>query len=160
MDVFIQKVLNTIEQYELLQADDLVYVALSGGADSIALLHCMCVLRDTLKLSGVRALHVNHGLRGDESDEDMRFVQRVCENMRVPLTVSCVDVANEAETARKGLEETGRRLRYAFFENAITGKNNAKIATAHTADDCAETVLLNMARGCSMRGVCGIPINR
>lgn len=144
------KVLQAVRQYGMLQSGH-VLVALSGGADSMSLLHVLLSMRDTMGFS-VEAAHVNHGLRGAESDADEAFVRRECDRLGVPLHVLYADVYGEAAKTGEGLEECGRRIRYAFFASVARGE----IATAHTADDNAETVLLHFARGAGLQGLCGI----
>lgn len=100
----------------------------------------------------LEAAHVNHGLRGEESDRDEAFVRAVCETLSVPLHVLHADVAAEAHRTGEGIEACGRRLRYAFFDRVAKGE----IATAHTRNDNAETVLQHLARGSGLRGMCGI----
>ncbi len=150
------RVRDAVERERLLSPGDDVAVALSGGADSMALLCALLRLKNALSLGNVFCLHVNHGLRGEESERDERFVREQCASMGVPLTVSRVDVASGRHKG-ESLEQAGRRFRYAFFEQAAHG---AKIATAHTADDQAETILLHVMRGCGPSGLCGIAYRR
>ena len=145
------KALGTIHRHGMLQSGH-VLVALSGGADSVSLLHVLLSLRDELGLS-VEAAHVHHGLRGEEADRDERFVRELCAKWNVPLHVLHANVAAEAAETGESLEACGRRVRYAFFDLLAKGE----IATAHTRDDNAETVLLHLARGSGLRGLCGIP---
>ncbi len=154
------KVLNTIRRNDLLKAGDTVFVALSGGADSVALLHILLLLCEKLSLSSVRALHVHHGIRGEYADRDEQFVRELCETLSVPLTVAHVDVPLEIQRTGESMEEAARRLRYAFFDAQTASLPNAKLATAHTASDQAETVLLRLIRGCGLKGVAGIPVSR
>ena len=147
------KVWETITQYDMLQQGDRVVAALSGGADSMALLAFLLELKEPLGI-GVSACHVNHGLRGEESDRDEAFVRDWCRRLEVPLQV--VRLEGEALRREKGgsLEEAARRARYQALEKAAAG---GKIATGHTASDNLETILLNLARGTGLRGLCGIP---
>lgn len=147
------KVLN-FWRAQALPEDTAVTCAVSGGADSVAMLHCLRSLQDELCLT-VRAAHYNHHLRGAESNRDEAFVRELCENWGVPLTVSGGDVAARAAETGESVEEAARRMRYAFFSSL-----DGFIATAHTADDNLETVLLNLLRGTSLRGLCGIPVRR
>lgn len=151
MDKFIE----TLEQFHMLSASETVLVALSGGADSVSLLHRFVLLRKTRKLT-VLAGHVNHSLRGDEADRDEAFCRTLCEAWSVPFLSTRVDVKGEAENTGESVEECARRLRYAFLE-AQAEKHGALLATAHTADDNLETVLLNLIRGTGLKGLCGIP---
>ena len=138
----------------LIEPETHLVCAVSGGADSVAMLHCMCALREELRIT-VAAAHFNHHLRGAESDRDEAFVRTLCETLGVELTVSGGDVAARAARTGESIEEAARKLRYAFFEEL-----DAPVATAHTADDNLETVLLNLVRGTSLRGLCGIPPRR
>ncbi len=147
-------VLRTVRTYAMLSPGERVVVGLSGGADSVCLLHLLLSLRDALQLT-VEAVHVNHGIRGEEAARDERFCASLCEKWNVKLTVVRCDVPNVCEATGEGTEECARRLRYEALLHAA-GKN-AKIATAHNADDNAETVLLHLTRGAGLRGLCGIP---
>ena len=147
-----EKVLETIARYDMLRDTDAVTVALSGGADSVALLHCMLSLKDKLGIK-VHALHLNHNLRGAESLRDEEFVKNLCKKWNVPLTVENADVNSVSILSGESIELAARRVRYAFFEKYCIGK----CATAHTGSDSAETVLFNLTRGTALSGVCGIP---
>lgn len=147
------KVLSFINKHNMLNRGDSVVVALSGGADSMALLHILLSLKDELGIS-VCAAHVNHCLRGDESERDEAFVRQVCGRLGVVLHVLRADVAAESKRTGEGTEECGRRIRYEFFES-VDGVS--KIATAHTLSDDTETLLFNLARGSGLNGLCGIP---
>ena len=138
--------LRTLRSYHMLQSGDTVTCAVSGGADSMALLWCMYLLRDKLNLR-VQAAHFNHHLRGEESDRDEAFVREFCDRFDIPLFVGGAQV----QPGEKGLEAAARDARYAFL-NTIEGK----IATAHTADDNAETVLMHLVRGTGLKGLGGI----
>ena len=142
----LNKLLKQLRQYEMVSAGDHVICAISGGADSVALLFGMYLLREKL---GIRlsAVHFNHGLRGAESDRDEKFVRDFCAHYDIDLTVGKQQVV----AGRKGLEAAAREARYAFFATL-----NGKIATAHTADDNAETVLMHLVRGTGLRGLGGI----
>lgn len=129
-----------------------VTVAVSGGADSVALLHAMLSLRESYGVT-VYAAHLNHALRGGEADADAQFVAELCRAWSVPLFSEKIDVAAFAAEQGQSTELAARNVRYAFLRRVAKGK----IATAHTADDNAETVLLHMARGAGLNGICGIP---
>ncbi len=131
-----------------------VTAALSGGADSVCLLHCLLTVRETLALE-VAAVHVQHGLRGDESDRDEAFCRDLCARWDVPLTVETVDVTGYAAAHRCSIETAARELRYAVFDRI-----GGCVATAHTASDQLETMLFRLARGTGLKGLCGIPARR
>ena len=138
--------LSMIRKYQMLQPGDTVTCAVSGGADSVALLFAMYLLREKLGIR-LRAAHFNHHLRGEESQRDEEFVRKLCDFYGIPLTVGEGNVA----PGEKGLEAAARDARYGFFET-LPGKT----ATAHTADDNAETVLMHLVRGTGLKGLGGI----
>lgn len=148
---------ETIRRYAMLPRGARVVAALSGGADSTALLHFLCSLRgeDTLALQ-VFAAHVNHGLRGPEAQRDEEFCAGLCRRLGVTLYTEHADIRAEAAAHGETQEQAGRRVRYAFFER-LGGQLGARVATAHTLSDSIETLLLNLTRGTGLRGLCGIP---
>lgn len=135
----------TVERYGMDISRPLVMV--SGGPDSVALLRVLLDLG-----SGPTVLHVEHGVRGDESLEDAEFVQRLCEELGVAYEVRCLNLGGVPN-----FQETARRERYRSAEEVADASGLEKIATGHTVDDVAETVLMNLARGAGLRGVSGIP---
>lgn len=150
------KVLSAIETYALLRQGDRVTVGLSGGADSVALL---CVLHELCEKLGVTvsAFHVNHTLRGAESDGDEAFCRALCAKLDVPFDSCRLDVRTYCRENGCSIEEGARILRYKALRQAARG---GIIATAHHLEDNAETVLLNLARGTALDGLCGIPVKR
>ncbi len=148
------RVLRWCRENALLSPGQAVVCAVSGGADSVAMLHLLCSLRSELDLT-ISAAHFNHRLRGAESDRDEAFVRRLCADWGIPLTVSSGDVAAYAQSTGASLEEAARHLRYAFFSSL-----GQTVATAHTADDNLETLLLNLIRGTGLTGLAGIPPKR
>ena len=148
------KVLRYIRENDLILSGSTLVCAVSGGKDSVCLLHLMLSLQDELQIR-VEAAHLNHQLRGAESDRDEAFVRKLCKTLGVPLTVSRADVSGRCKATGESMEEAARVLRYQFFERL--GK---PVATAHTMDDNLETVLLNLIRGTALRGLCGIPSKR
>lgn len=140
------KICAFLKQYEMVKPGDRVICAVSGGADSMALLWAMYLLKDKLQIS-LSAAHFNHHLRGEESDRDEAFVTEFCEGYGIPLYKGEGDV----KAGQKGLEAAAREARYAFLES-LPGK----IATAHTADDNAETLLMHLIRGTGLKGLGGI----
>lgn len=130
-------------KFDLIQPGDTVVCAVSGGADSIALLWALYLLKEEWDLQ-LSAAHFNHHLRGEESNRDERFVRDFCEGYAIPLHVGSAHVV----PGRKGLEAAARDARYAYLRQ-LPGK----IATAHTADDNAETVLMRLVRGTGLKGL-------
>lgn len=150
------KVKNTIRRYNLPLSGRTVAVGVSGGADSMALLHVLLELKDEYKLN-VIACHVNHGIRGETADRDEMFVIKECEKLGVEVHVLSADVPAGAERNHLGLEEYGRRIRYEFFNSVA---DDVIIATAHTLSDRCETLIFNITRGTSVKGLCSIPAVR
>lgn len=136
-----------------------VAVALSGGADSTALLRVLHAAnglpRESLGI-GLSAVHVHHGIRGDAADRDQQFVHDLCARLGLPLIVRAVDTPTHAARFGQTLEEAARSLRYAAFTDLIASGEADAIATAHTADDQAETVLMKLLRGAWTEGLAGI----
>ncbi len=132
-----------------------ITVALSGGADSVALLYSLWFLKDELQIE-LSACHVNHNLRGDESDGDEMFVRRMCRLLDIPLYVRNIKVLDYV-SKHESVELVARKIRYDFFSELGADR---LIATAHTASDNCETVLINLIRGTALSGMCGIPPKR
>lgn len=149
----IYKVKSTLEKYGVSLSGKNVIVALSGGADSMTLMNVLFGLSREIGFT-LSAAHVNHGIRGEKADSDERFVVAECEKLGVPLSVHHADVPALAAKKSIGLEECGRRVRYDFF--ASFG-SDCLVATAHTLSDRCETLLLNLTRGASLKGLCSIP---
>jgi tRNA(Ile)-lysidine synthase len=150
-----QRVLRSVRESRMIPAGSRVAVACSGGADSIALLRLLATLRGDLGIV-VMAAHLNHGLRGVESDGDEAFVEATALEIGVAWVRERVDVAVESERSGWNLEDAGRRARQAFFERLAGSGRADGIAVAHTADDQAETVLAQMIRGTGPTGLAGI----
>jgi tRNA(Ile)-lysidine synthase len=151
-----ERLLKTIRKQESIRAGNRLAVAVSGGADSVALLCLLLELRAELGIV-LSVAHVNHKLRGEESDEDERFVARLARQHGLELHVceAPVDGSHSSEIG-SGIEAAARELRYGFFRRLAREDRVAKIATAHTLDDQAETVLLRIFRGTGIRGLSGI----
>ncbi len=153
-----EKAIKAIKEYNMLKIGSKVIVGLSGGADSVCLLHFLSTIKEEYNLELVAA-HINHGIRGDEADSDARFSKELAKKLNVEFKLTVVDCVKEAEEHGETVEEAGRRLRYEFFYSLTTGEN-AVIATAHNSNDNAETVIFNIARGSSVSGAKGIPPKR
>lgn len=151
--MLLKKVLNAVNEYGMFCNSKQVTVALSGGADSVTLLCALCTLKNELGIK-ISAAHLNHCLRGAESDRDEAFVTDLCKKLDVPLYTERADINKEREKTGESTELCARRVRYEFLNRV---SNGGVVATAHTASDSAETVLLNLTRGTGIKGLCGIP---
>ncbi len=155
----LKRVLETIKENNLLKAGDKVVCALSGGADSMALLCALYEIKDEIGIE-VYAAHLNHSIRGKDADEDYLFVKDFCERLGIRLFYRKVDIPLIAKNAHKGEEEAGRIERYRLFYDAAEELGGARIATGHHRNDNAETVLFNLFRGSGAKGLGGIPYKR
>ena len=165
-DQIYEKVKNYIDTRDMIMADDIVAAGISGGADSVCLLHILWRLRQERPFLLV-AVHVNHGLR-KEAGEDAAFVKKLCEAWEIPFLLREVNVAAYASLHKLSTEEAGRQLRYQAFEEAlteiecqtdseiVTKHSRRRIAVAHNAQDRAETMLFHLFRGSGLRGLSSI----
>lgn len=156
-DIVKEKVLKAINEYKMLKNTEEIVVGFSGGADSVCLLHILYSLKSSFGYS-LKAVHINHGIRGDEAKADEEFAREFCLKLEIPFECFAFNCIEEAEKTKESLEECGRRLRYESF-NKLCGQSSI-IATAHNANDNAETIIFNITRGASIKGVCGIPFVR
>lgn len=150
------KIRKTIEKFDMFKDNRNITVGLSGGADSCALLYALCQMKDEYSLN-IIAAHVNHGIRGEEAERDENFSMDFCKKLGVPIRILHTNVPKKALAAGMGVEECGRKIRYEFFESINPG---ALIATAHNLNDQCETLLFNITRGASVRGLRSIPAVR
>ena len=150
------RVERAIERDALLPPGVRVLVACSGGADSVALSDLLCALAPRCPWSVAGLVHVNHRLRGAAADEDEEFCRELAGALEVPIIVERVDVAARARADRISVEAAGHRIRYEVFQGAVEAGVADRIATAHTRDDQAETVLLRLLRGAGPAGLAGI----
>jgi tRNA(Ile)-lysidine synthase len=150
-----QRVIKAIERHQMLHAGDRAGVAVSGGADSIALLILLLELRKKLGIV-LSAVHFNHKLRGKSSDADEKFVARLAAKHGLEFHSASVYVAKKAKKERCNLEDAARRARYDYFHSLVDSGALTRIAVAHTADDQAETVLAHLLRGTGLTGLGGI----
>lgn len=150
------QVATTIQEHRLIDsATQRIYIAISGGADSVALLMVMLALGYGERLE---ALHCNFTLRGEESDCDEAFVRELCTNLDVPLQIKRFDTRSYAEEKGISIEMAARELRYQWFYSFTEGSEGKKVvAVAHNADDQVETLLLNLSMGTGIRGLSGMP---
>ena len=148
------KILRTIREFDLLAEGDKVFVGFSGGADSCVLLDVLNEHKAELGIT-VTALHVNHCIRGHEADLDEIYCKEFCEERGIRIFVTRRDAAALSKAEKLSVEEAGRMIRYAYFEEMANG---AKIAAAHHKNDVAETMIMRFFRGSGLKGLCGIPI--
>jgi tRNA(Ile)-lysidine synthase len=151
----LERVRRTIERECMLARGDAVVVGVSGGPDSLCLLHVLCRLRESYALT-LHVAHLNHQLRGTEAETDAQFVARLAAEWGLPVTVESVDVAAFAHERRLALEEAARQARYAFLSCVARQVGAHKIAVAHHADDQVETVLMHWLRGAGLSGLRGM----
>jgi tRNA(Ile)-lysidine synthase len=149
------QLLQHIRAQHFVHAGDRLAVAVSGGADSVALLHLLLEIREKLGIV-LSVAHFNHKLRGRASDADEKFVAKLAARHDLPFHVSHADVAAKAKRDKSNLEDTARRARYAFFRQLVSEGHATHVAVAHTADDQAETVLAHILRGTGLTGLGGI----
>ena len=154
-----QKVLRFIKENDLIKLDDKILIALSGGPDSIFLLHFLNKYKNKFKIK-LSAVHINHLLRGKVSDRDELFCEAVCEELNLPFYSSRKNVKVFAKKNKLSIELAARKIRYSVFEKLVKKNSFDKIATAHVADDNVETVLLNLIKGAGLSGIAGIPVKR
>ena len=149
------KVINFIDKHRMIEAGDLVAVGVSGGADSVCLLHLLQRISEEIPCKLI-AVHVDHGVRA-QSAEDAAYVERLCREMEIPFYLEKVDMNGYAKEHSLSPEEAGRHLRYSAFEKVLReqcrGEKARKIAVAHNANDRAETMLFNIFRGSGIRGL-------
>lgn len=141
----------TARKYHMLDNAHVVYAGFSGGADSTALLLALNAIKERFGFT-LRAVHINHNIRGEESDRDQHFCEELCRRLGIDIEVRQVDAVGFSRDNRLSLEEGARELRYDVF-----GSLEGVIALAHNLNDSAETVLFNLARGTGIKGLCGIP---
>lgn len=153
----LKKVLLTVEGYDLIRQGETVVCAVSGGPDSVAMLHILRELAEVQQLGWkLHMAHVNHGLRGAASDEDEAFVRSLSEKVQLPFHSARVDVRGLQKKERMSTEEAARKLRHEYLEKVALEVGGLKIALAHNLDDQAETILHRILRGTGLRGLKGM----
>lgn len=150
-----KKVRNFMEEYHMVEREDTVLAAVSGGADSLCLLMLLHKFREELGFA-LCAVHVEHGIRGEASLCDARFVEEICGKYRIPCKIYHCQALEYAKEMKLSVEEAARKLRYQMFREAAEELGANKIAVAHNQNDCAETMLFHLARGSGLKGLCGI----
>ena len=151
-----ERVRRTIDKHALVGAGARVVVAVSGGPDSVALVHVLLELQAAGDLTVAGLAHFNHQLRGVDADDDEAFCRGMAETLGLPIDVDRADVAGAARIARRSIEDLARELRYAFFERVADARDADAIAVGHSLDDQAETFLLRLIRGAGSRGLASI----
>ena len=151
-----QQFLRTIDRFDMIRAGDSVVAGVSGGPDSVALLHMLVRLRRKRRVR-LCVAHLNHMTRGAETDEEQAFVADLARRWRVKFFTQSVNVHALADARKVGLEEAARDIRYEFYADVAAQTGASRIALGHHADDNAETVLYRILRGTGVRGLAGIP---
>jgi tRNA(Ile)-lysidine synthase len=152
----LHKVKDTIDTFDMIKYKDHIVIGVSGGADSMSLLHVLYSMQQEYELK-LTAVHIHHGLRGKEADEDADFVSNICSQYQIPYVLYRFDIGQEAKLRKLTEEEAGRMMRYTAFEEVLQKKGAQKIAVAHTTNDQAETLLMRLMRGTGLQGLGGIP---
>lgn len=150
-----ETILNTIKKYNLIDPNDIIVVAVSGGPDSMCLLDNLVYLKEQLKIKQIVVAHLNHMIR-EEANSETEYVKTYCKSKNIECYIKFVDVIKIAEKQKIGTEEAGRKERYNFFEEVSKKVNANKIAIAHNCNDNAETVFMHLLRGSGISGLCGI----
>jgi len=153
--MLLHRVKRTIDHYHLLNTGDRLVVGVSGGVDSMVLLHLLSACRQTFNLFLIVA-HVNHGLRPDESEREADLVRKECERLLFPFEYGTFDAREFQRIGKLSLQEAARRLRFRFFEEILRRYDAQKIALGQHADDQVETMLLRLMRGAGLRGLRGM----
>lgn len=151
----IEKIKNYVKKYKMIQDGDRLIVGVSGGVDSVCLLFVLLELKKEMNID-IIVVHVNHGLRGQNSDDDETFVELLCKEHQLEMVTYHVDIRAMAEKNKQSLEEAGRGARQAAFEKARITHGGTKIVMAHHKNDNAETLLMNLSRGTGLRGIGGM----
>jgi len=150
-----QQVVRFIRKTGLFSGSETVLVAVSGGADSVCLLHILLQIREELNIN-LQVAHLNHKLRGDESEEDAWYVADLADKLGIPVTIDTQDVAVYRDLRRCSLEEAAREVRYAFLSQVAASVGADCVALGHTRDDQVETILMHLLRGTGIAGLRGL----
>ena len=148
------KMIETIKKYNLIEPKDKIVLGVSGGPDSISMLNILNEIKEEFNFE-IYVAHVNHMIR-EEAEDDEKYVQRYCEKNNIQFFVKRIDVQQIANTEKRGTEETGRKVRYEFFEEVMQKVGANKIAIAHNKNDKIETIIMNLLRGSGISGLKGI----
>ncbi len=139
------KVLATISKYKMIENGDSIVVGVSGGPDSMTLLTTLLNMKEKFNLK-IYVAHINHGLR-ENAKIDEQYVKQFCEKNNVECFIKNINIKEIAEKEKRGIEETGRKVRYNFFEEVLIKTKSNKIAIAHNLNDKVETIIMNTIRG-------------
>ena len=154
--MFKEQVLETIKKYNLIEQNDKILCAVSGGPDSICMLDILRKIKEEKHINfDIIVCHINHMIR-EEATVDEQYVENYCKKYQIPFFVKRVDVKKIAESNKQGTEEAGRKVRYDFFEEIFQKENATKIAIAHNKNDKIETIIMNVFRGSGISGLRGI----
>ena len=154
LDILEEKFLQTVKENNMINENDVIVVGVSGGPDSIALLYCLNKFKNMLKCKIICA-HINHLIRVDSTDDEL-FVENACKKMQISFFKKRENILELSKKLKKGTEETGRLVRYNFFDEILEKEKANKIAIAHNKNDNSETILLNLIRGTGLKGLEGI----
>jgi tRNA(Ile)-lysidine synthase len=149
------KVIDFIQRYSLISPEEIVVVGVSGGADSVCLLHVLAKWQKGLGIK-LHVAHLNHQLRGVESEADAKYVSNLAGSLGIPITIDRQDVAAYRIERNFSVEEAARELRYAFLAKVVREVGANRIAIGHTRDDQVETILMHILRGTGITGLCGL----
>ncbi len=151
----LNKVIKTIDNYHMINDKETVIIGVSGGMDSMCLLNVLYQLKSWYVIR-MHAVHIHHGIRGKDADEDARFVSKFCKRLHIPCDIFYFNVKEEAAVHKVSEEEMGRNIRYKMFDKVSQQYLRPKIAVAHHENDVAETILFNLMRGTGLKGMSGI----
>lgn len=158
-DRFINSMRSLITRHDMLTQGDRVIVGVSGGPDSVALLHGLYTLREEFGIS-LHVAHLNHMLRGEAADEEARYVERLAKKLNLSCTIQAIDVKDYADKRKVSIELAARDVRYDFYRRTAIDIGACRVALGHHSGDQAETVLLRLIRGTGMTGLGGMPVAR
>lgn len=152
----LNKAAAAVKKYSMLSGGEKILIGLSGGPDSVCLFHVLNNMKDKFALD-LNAIYVDHGLRPGETDMEIAFCKKLCENLNIPFVAKSIDVKTYTREQKMNMQEAARQLRYKIFDEVSYEINARKIALGHTADDQAETLLMRIFRGSGPTGLSGIP---
>ena len=154
-----EKVLSTINKYNLIESGDKIVIGISGGPDSVCLLHILNRLKEKLDIE-IYAAHLNHQIRGIEAQKDALYVSNMCDEMGITCFLKSIDVPKYCKDNSLSIEEGARKLRYEMFDEIKQKTKSNKIAVGHNLNDQAETILMRVMRGTGLQGLRGIEYSR